>query len=110
MSEKVTVLAAALVQEGESIFLSRHGAQGKWHLPDVEVRFGETVAEALDRGFREDFGIGLDVDGKVIATAQVVDAEKGTHYVILCCRATLQNYAHLSGHRNAAPEICIAKI
>lgn len=83
MDGQVKVLVAALIQDTMRVLLTKHGPSGKWHLPDTDVRFGETLAQAIERGFREDFGTGLTVlDSKPFGVAQVIDSAIGTHYVI----------------------------
>jgi ADP-ribose pyrophosphatase YjhB (NUDIX family) len=54
------LLVSALVMRSDGmVLLTAHAPYWKWHLPDGQVRFGEKLAEALQRSFLDDFGMTL---------------------------------------------------
>ncbi len=91
MIDRPTLLVAALVLDNtECILLTRHAPYRKWHLPDGDVRFGESLTDALVRSFEEDFGITpLLLDTNPWYVNETI-REGRVHYVTHYLRAIVQ--------------------
>ncbi|MDQ4149024.1 MAG: NUDIX hydrolase, partial [Actinomycetota bacterium] len=75
----------AVVLTGESILLVRRGRpphEGSWSLPGGKLRFGETIAGALEREVLEETGLLVEV-GRLAGVLESIDAQRTFHYVIL---------------------------
>lgn len=80
----VSVGAMIFNDRGE-LFLARRSAHtsnehGHWETPGGSVEFGETLAEAVRREMREEFGIALELVEQLPAHDHLLPAE-GQHWV-----------------------------
>jgi mutator protein MutT len=74
-----------LVDQEGRLFLARRGPSSKnerglWEFPGGSVEFGETLAAAIQREMREEFGIEIEV-GQLVDVADHILAEEGQHWV-----------------------------
>jgi 8-oxo-dGTP diphosphatase len=82
----VGVGVGALVFGADSlVFLGRRGPGarnevGRWEFPGGTVRFGETLAAAVVREFREEFGMTVEVTAPLGVADHILPAE-GQHWV-----------------------------
>ena len=88
-------VGALIVDPDGGLFLSRRGPQsknevGRWEFPGGSVEFGETLAEALQREMREEYGVEIRV-GELLDVVDHLLPEEGQHWVsptYLCTLAT----------------------
>jgi len=78
-------VGALIIDSRERLFLSKRGPQsrnerGLWEFPGGSVEFGETLACALQREMREEFGIGIQV-GDLLDVVDHILPEEGQHWV-----------------------------
>ena len=78
-------VGAIIVDNRGRLFLARRGIKAKnesglWEFPGVSVEFGETMAEALRREMREEFGIEITV-GELLDVVDHILKEEGQHWV-----------------------------
>jgi len=78
-------VGAIIVDNRNRLFLSRRGPKSKnerglWEFPGGSVEFGETMAAALRREMREEFGIEITV-GKLLDVVDHILKEEGQHWV-----------------------------
>lgn len=78
-------VGAIIVNEQGQLFLARRGENAKnergcWEFPGGSVEFGETLAEALKREMREEYGIEIEV-GELLDVADHILPEEGQHWV-----------------------------
>jgi len=78
-------VGALLVDAQGRLFLARRGPlarneRGLWEFPGGAVEFGETLAEALRREMREEFGIQIAV-GELLDVVDHLLPEEGQHWV-----------------------------
>jgi len=78
-------VGAIIVDARGWLFLSRRGPQvknerGLWEFPGGSVEFGETLAQALQREMREEFGIEIAVGELLNVVDHILPAE-GQHWV-----------------------------
>ncbi len=78
-------VGALLVNDAGEIFLAQRGPlakneRGLWEFPGGSVEFGETLAEALKREMKEEFGIQIEV-GNLLDVADHILPEEGQHWV-----------------------------
>jgi 8-oxo-dGTP diphosphatase len=78
-------VGAIVVDERGRLFLARRGPaarneRGLWEFPGGSVEFGETLAQALAREMREEYGIGIDV-GPLLDVVDHILLEEGQHWV-----------------------------
>ena len=76
---------AVIVNKQGQLFLARRGPQAKnerglWEFPGGSVEFGETLADALRREIREEYGIEIKV-GKLLDVADHILPDEGQHWV-----------------------------
>jgi len=82
----IGVGVGAVLQDGQGrVFLSRRGPQAKnerglWEFPGGSVEFGETLAHALQREMREEYGIEIEV-GELLDVVDHILPEEGQHWV-----------------------------
>jgi 8-oxo-dGTP diphosphatase len=78
-------VGAIIVDEGGRLFLARRGPaakneRGLWEFPGGSVELGETLAQALAREMREEYGIEIDV-GPLLDVVDHILPEEGQHWV-----------------------------
>jgi len=78
-------VGALLVDEDGRLFLSQRGEhagneRGLWEFPGGAVEFGETLAHALKREMREEYGIEIEV-GELLDVVDHILPEEGQHWV-----------------------------
>ena len=87
----VLLVAALVLDDTNRILLTRHAPYHKWHLPDGDVRFGETLLDALARSFHEDFSVTpLFFDAEPWNVDETIHVRRGVHYVTQYFRAVVQ--------------------
>jgi len=74
-----------LIDPSGRLFLSKRGPlarneRGLWEFPGGSVEFGETLAKALQREMREEFGIEIQV-GDLLDVVDHILPEEGQHWV-----------------------------
>jgi 8-oxo-dGTP diphosphatase len=78
-------VGAVIVNEQGRLFLARRGPQAKnerglWEFPGGSVEFGETLAEALKREMREEYGVEIAV-GDLLDVVDHILPDEGQHWV-----------------------------
>ena len=78
-------VGAVIVDDQGRLFLARRGPQAKnerglWEFPGGSVEFGETLAAALRREMREEYGIEIEVGELLDVFDHILPAE-GQHWV-----------------------------
>ncbi len=78
-------VGALIIDDTGRLFLSRRGPQarnerGLWEFPGGGVEFGETLADALKREIREEYGIEIVV-GALLDVVDHILPEEGQHWV-----------------------------
>ena len=78
-------VGAVIVDSRGQVFLARRGPEarnerGRWEFPGGSVHFGETLAGALCREIREEFGVEIDVMELINVADHIIEAE-GQHWV-----------------------------
>jgi 8-oxo-dGTP diphosphatase len=78
-------VGAVIVDAEGRLFLARRGPRarnerGLWEFPGGAVEFGETLAQALQREMREEYGIGIAV-GELLDVADHILPDEGQHWV-----------------------------
>ncbi len=78
-------VGAVIVAEDGKLFLAQRGPQaknerGRWEFPGGSVEFGETLADALRREMREEYGIEIAV-GELLDVVDHILPEEGQHWV-----------------------------
>ena len=78
-------VGAIITDSQGRLFLARRGPKAKnerglWEFPGGSVEFGETMAAALQREMREEFGIEITV-GKLLDVADHILKTEGQHWV-----------------------------
>lgn len=82
----IGVGVGAIIIDGQGrLFLARRGPKAKnerglWEFPGGSVEFGETMADALRREMREEFGIEITV-GELLDVVDHILKEEGQHWV-----------------------------
>jgi len=78
-------VGAIILDERGRLFLARRGPaakneRGLWEFPGGSVEFGETLAQALTREMREEYGIEVDV-GPLLDVVDHILSGEGQHWV-----------------------------
>jgi mutator protein MutT len=78
-------VGAILLDESGRVFLAERGPdakneRGAWEFPGGSVEYGETLAGALRREMREEFGVEIEV-GRLVDVADHLLPEEGQHWV-----------------------------
>ncbi len=78
-------VGAIIVDDQGRVFLARRGPEAKnerglWEFPGGSVEFGETLAAALRREMREEYGIEIKV-GELLDVVDHILPEEGQHWV-----------------------------
>ncbi len=78
-------VGAIIVGESGKLFLAQRGPlakneRGLWEFPGGSVEFGETLADALRREMREEYGIEIAV-GELLDVVDHILPEEGQHWV-----------------------------
>jgi mutator protein MutT len=82
----IGVGVGAVIEDGTGqVFLARRGPLAKneqdlWEFPGGSVEFGETLAAALRREMREEYGIEIEV-GPLLDVVDHILPEEGQHWV-----------------------------
>lgn len=84
-------VGAVIVDDEGRLFLARRGPEAKnerglWEFPGGSVEFGETMAEALRREMREEYGIKADTKrsievGDLLDVVDHILPDEGQHWV-----------------------------
>ncbi len=87
-------VGALIINDRGQVFLARRGPKarnetGLWEFPGGSVEFGETLAGALRREMREEFGIEIEI-GELLDVVDHILLEEGQHWVspTYLCRIT----------------------
>ena len=78
-------VGVVLVDVQGRLFLARRGPQAKnerglWEFPGGSVEFGETLAQALKREMREEYGVEIAV-GELLDVVDHILSDEGQHWV-----------------------------
>ena len=78
-------VGAVIVDSQGRLFLARRGPKarnerGLWEFPGGSVEFGETLAHAIQREIREEFGIEIEV-GELLDVVDHILPDEGQHWV-----------------------------
>jgi 8-oxo-dGTP diphosphatase len=78
-------VGALIIDQQGRLFLTKRGElarneRGFWEFPGGAVEFGETLADALRREMREEFGIEIEV-GKLLDVVDHILPAEGQHWV-----------------------------
>lgn len=78
-------VGAIIVNDAGQLFLAKRGNEaknerGSWEFPGGSVEFGETLAQALIREMREEYGIEIEV-GALLDVADHILPDEGQHWV-----------------------------
>jgi 8-oxo-dGTP diphosphatase len=78
-------VGAVIVDGAGRLFLAKRGPQAKnerglWEFPGGSVEFGETLADALKREMREEYGIEIAV-GELLDVVDHILPDEGQHWV-----------------------------
>ncbi len=78
-------VGAIIVNTRGEVFLARRGPlakneRGLWEFPGGSVEFGETLADALRREIREEYGLDIEVGALLDVVDHILPAE-GQHWV-----------------------------
>jgi len=78
-------VGAVILNPRNEVFLARRGEKAKnerglWECPGGSVEFGETMAAALRREMREEYGIEIKV-GELLDVVDHILPEEGQHWV-----------------------------
>lgn len=78
-------VGAVILNDQNQVFLARRGQKAKnerglWECPGGSVEFGETLAAALQREMREEYGIEIEVGVLLDVVDHILPAE-GQHWV-----------------------------
>jgi 8-oxo-dGTP diphosphatase len=78
-------VGAVIVDEAGRLFLAQRGPKAKnerglWEFPGGAVEFGETLAAALRRDIREEYGIMIEVGALLTVTDHLL-SDEGQHWV-----------------------------
>ncbi|NTV36774.1 MAG: NUDIX domain-containing protein [Anaerolineaceae bacterium] len=81
----IGVGVGAIIIRDSRLFLSQRGPlakneRGLWEFPGGSVEFGETLAAALQREMREEYGIEIRV-GELLDVADHILPDEGQHWV-----------------------------
>jgi 8-oxo-dGTP diphosphatase len=87
-------VGALIVDDQGRLFFSKRGElakneRGRWEFPGGAVEFGETLAGALRREMREEYGIEVEV-GELLDVVDHILPDEGQHWVSpsYICRIT----------------------
>ena len=101
-------VGAILVDDAGRLFLSRRGPlakneRGLWEFPGGSVEFNETLADALKREMREEYGVEIAV-GELLDVVDHILRAEGQHWVspTFVCRITAGEPAILEPGKCAA--------
>ena len=101
-------VGAILVDDAGRLFLSRRGPlakneRGLWEFPGGSVEFNETLADALKREMREEYGVEIAV-GELLDVVDHILRAEGQHWVspTFVCRVTAGEPAILEPGKCAA--------
>ncbi|MDY7088153.1 MAG: NUDIX domain-containing protein [Actinomycetota bacterium] len=78
-------VGAMVFDDDGRVFLARRGPaarneRGLWEFPGGMVDFGETMAEAVEREFIEEYGMTVEVTG-LIGVSDHILREEGQHWI-----------------------------
>lgn len=78
-------VGAILLDEAGRVFLAQRGPEAKnergtWEFPGGTVDYGETLAQALRREMREEFGVEVNV-GRLVDVVDHLLPDEGQHWV-----------------------------
>jgi len=78
-------VGAIIVDSQGRLFLARRGSEAKnerglWEFPGGSVEFGETLAHAIQREIREEFGVEIEV-GELLDVADHILPDESQHWV-----------------------------
>lgn len=78
-------VGAVILNDKDQVFLARRGEKannerGLWECPGGSVEFGETLATALRREMREEYGVEIEVGELLDVVDHILPAE-GQHWV-----------------------------
>jgi 8-oxo-dGTP diphosphatase len=78
-------VGAIIVNSKGQLFLSQRGPmakneRGRWEFPGGSVEFGETLAQALSREMREEYGVDIQV-GELLDVVDHILVDEQQHWV-----------------------------
>jgi ADP-ribose pyrophosphatase YjhB (NUDIX family) len=65
------------------VLVTRHPPSMRWHLPDGDLRRGETIADAVRRSVKEDLGIAVWPEPEPFLVTETIAQYGAPHYVTL---------------------------
>ncbi|MFW5807510.1 MAG: NUDIX domain-containing protein [Spirochaetota bacterium] len=82
MKDKIRIRVSGLMMDGDTVLMVCHKKHDStyWLLPGGGVNFGESLADAVKREFREEVGITVDV-GDVIFVSDAISPSGKRHIV-----------------------------
>jgi ADP-ribose pyrophosphatase YjhB (NUDIX family) len=102
VSDQIILLVSALIADAHGrVLLTAHAPTYKLHLPDGDVRFGETLRDALVRSVREDLAVVIVPDARPFLVTESFGIGGGKHFLTFHFRAKLggavaRNYHHIA--------------
>lgn len=92
--DNITLLVSALISDRSGrVLLTGHAPTWKLHLPDGDVRFGETLRAALIRSVREDLAVDIVPEARPFHISETFGKDGTKHFLTFHFRASLDEAA-----------------